>query len=91
MFSSMRPPSTVPSSVVDATASSAPSSCRRRRGAQANLEEAGLVSFAEIRVGDARETLRADLGEPTCFRENDWINCFRETIGCLSTWLITGC
>ncbi|WP_437533192.1 class I SAM-dependent methyltransferase [Sorangium sp. So ce726] len=31
--------------------------------AQAHLEEAGLASFAEIRVGDATETLRADLGE----------------------------
>jgi predicted O-methyltransferase YrrM len=35
----------------------------KARRAQANLEEAGLASFAEIRVGDARETLRADLGE----------------------------
>jgi predicted O-methyltransferase YrrM len=35
----------------------------KARRAQANLEEAGLASFAEIRVGDATETLRADLGE----------------------------
>ncbi|WP_437782408.1 O-methyltransferase [Sorangium sp. So ce1097] len=35
----------------------------KARRAQANLEEAGLAAFAEIRVGDATETLRADLGE----------------------------
>ncbi|MBN8468897.1 class I SAM-dependent methyltransferase [Corallococcus exiguus] len=35
----------------------------KARRAQANLEEAGLASFVEIRVGDATETLRADLGE----------------------------
>ncbi|WP_233613332.1 MULTISPECIES: O-methyltransferase [Corallococcus] len=36
----------------------------KARRAQAHLEEAGLASFAEIRVGDATETLRAeDLGE----------------------------
>ncbi|HVK69110.1 MAG TPA: class I SAM-dependent methyltransferase, partial [Polyangium sp.] len=35
----------------------------KARRAQANLEEAGLASFAEIRVGDATETLRSDLGE----------------------------
>ncbi|NOK15589.1 O-methyltransferase [Corallococcus carmarthensis] len=35
----------------------------KARRAQANLEEAGLASFAEIRVGDAMQTLRADLGE----------------------------
>ena len=35
----------------------------KARRAQANLEEAGLASFAEIRVGDATETLRANLGE----------------------------
>ncbi|WP_437572117.1 O-methyltransferase [Sorangium sp. So ce542] len=35
----------------------------KARRAQANLEEAGLAPFAEIRVGDATETLRADLGE----------------------------
>ena len=35
----------------------------KARRAQANLEEAGLASFAEVRVGDAMETLRADLGE----------------------------
>ncbi|MGK3996554.1 O-methyltransferase [Sorangium sp. So ce1024] len=35
----------------------------KARRAQAHLEEAGLAAFAEIRVGDATETLRADLGE----------------------------
>ncbi|TKD00548.1 O-methyltransferase [Polyangium fumosum] len=35
----------------------------KARRAQANLEEAGLASFAEIRVGDAMDTLQADLGE----------------------------
>jgi predicted O-methyltransferase YrrM len=35
----------------------------KARRAQANLDEAGLDSFAEIRVGDATETLRDDLGE----------------------------
>lgn len=35
----------------------------KARRAQANLEEAGLASFAEIRVGDATQTLLADLGE----------------------------
>lgn len=31
----------------------------KARRAQANLEEAGLASFVEIRVGDAMQTLRA--------------------------------
>ena len=35
----------------------------KARRAQANLEEAGLASFADIRVGDATRTLQADLGE----------------------------
>ncbi|MFB1484613.1 O-methyltransferase [Corallococcus sp. RDP092CA] len=35
----------------------------KARRAQAHLEEAGLASFVEIRVGDATETLRSDLGE----------------------------
>lgn len=35
----------------------------KARRAQANLEEAGLAAFVEIRVGDALQTLRTDLGE----------------------------
>jgi predicted O-methyltransferase YrrM len=35
----------------------------KARRARENLVEAGLASFAEIRVGDATETLRQDLGQ----------------------------
>ena len=35
----------------------------KARRAEANLGEAGLASFADIRVGDATETLRSDLGK----------------------------
>jgi predicted O-methyltransferase YrrM len=35
----------------------------KARRAQANLEQAGLAAFAEIRVGDATESLRKDLGQ----------------------------
>jgi predicted O-methyltransferase YrrM len=35
----------------------------KARRAQAHLEEAGLASFVDLRVGDATETLRTDLGE----------------------------
>lgn len=34
----------------------------KARRAQANLEEAGLASFVEVRMGDATQTLKADLG-----------------------------
>ena len=35
----------------------------KARRARANLEEAGLAAFVDVREGDATETLRADLGE----------------------------
>ena len=58
--------------------------------ANANLAEAGLAAFAEVRVGDARETLK-DVGGPIDFLLLDsWIPLMRPIIDVMAPQLRPG-
>jgi predicted O-methyltransferase YrrM len=58
--------------------------------AQANLSEAGLANFTEIRIGDATETLRDAGGSVDFLLLDSWIPLVRPVIDVMAPQLRTG-